>query len=72
MPTTFQPMLSTEAAQHLGVSADTVRLWERNGVLHAIRTAGGVRLFERSEIERLAEERRTVARAKRGTGEMSA
>jgi DNA-binding transcriptional MerR regulator len=30
---------------------------ERRGLLPAIRTAGGVRLFERRDIERLAEER---------------
>jgi DNA-binding transcriptional MerR regulator len=41
----------------LHVSPETVRLWERSGHLRALRTEGGVRLFDRRDVERLARER---------------
>lgn len=49
------PIFTSAAAQLLCVSEATVRLWERNGRLSAVRTHRGVRLFERAEIEALAE-----------------
>jgi len=55
---TFDPVLTTEAARILGVSTETVRLWERKGILPAHKTTGGVRLFDRADVERLAAERR--------------
>lgn len=50
-------ILTTEAAHVLGVSPDTVRAWERLGRLPALRTAGGVRLFNRLDVEQLARDR---------------
>ncbi|WP_083448157.1 MerR family DNA-binding transcriptional regulator [Nitrospira moscoviensis] len=40
-----------EASRALGMSPDRVRQLERCGVLPAIRTETGVRLFERATIE---------------------
>jgi DNA-binding transcriptional MerR regulator len=51
------PLLTNEVARICGVSPATVRLWERNGRLPALRTAGGVRLFARKDAERIAGER---------------
>ncbi len=51
-------LLSTaDAARILGVVPATVRQLERNGRLPAIRTAGGIRLFRRADVERFARER---------------
>jgi excisionase family DNA binding protein len=47
------PILSSEAARILGISAQSVRAWENAGRLRATKTAGGVRLFSRSEVEQL-------------------
>ena len=52
-----QPLLTNEAAQLLGVSPETVRQWERTGRLPAMKTLGGVRLFNRCDVERLAQSR---------------
>ena len=54
-------LLTTEAAQILKVSPETVRLWERNGRLPALKTSRGVRLFNRFDVERLRDAR-SVAR----------
>ena len=54
-------VLTSEAARILGVSAQSVRQWERMGRLRATKTAGGVRLFSRRDVEtmrRLIEEQR--------------
>jgi excisionase family DNA binding protein len=55
------PLLTSEVARILDVSAETVRLWERNGRLRAQKTEKGVRLFDRADVvalaERLARER---------------
>ncbi len=50
-------MTVADAGKILGVSADMVRLLERNGQLRALRTTRGVRLFRRDDVERLAAER---------------
>lgn len=50
----IEPILTTETARILNVSADTVREWERRGRLTALKTHRGVRLFDRREVERLA------------------
>jgi excisionase family DNA binding protein len=55
------PLLTNEVARILDVSADTVRHLERMGRLPALRTSGGVRLFNRCDVERLARERRAAA-----------
>ncbi len=49
-------VLVKEAAVIAGVCADTIRLWERSGRLAAIR-AGGMRLFLRGDVQRIARER---------------
>lgn len=41
------------AARELGVSVETLRRWERAGLIQCIRTLGGQRRFARSEIERV-------------------
>jgi excisionase family DNA binding protein len=46
-------LLTSEAARVLGVSPDTVRLWERIGRLPAVKTDRGVRLFNRADVERV-------------------
>lgn len=50
-----------EAAESLGVGADTVRRWIAAGRLAARRSPGGQRLVERSAVARLAAERRQAA-----------
>jgi len=42
-----------EAAKMLGVSVDTIRRWEMDGKIAAIRTLGGQRRFRRAEINRV-------------------
>ena len=54
------PLLTSEAAQALHVSEGTVRQWERLGRLRAVKTARGVRLFDRRDVERLARERQAT------------
>ena len=51
------PLLTSEVARINAVAPETVRLWERSGRLRAVKTAGGVRLFDRRDVERLARER---------------
>jgi excisionase family DNA binding protein len=45
----------TEAAQILKRSGESVRNYERRGILPASKTARGIRLFRRSDVEALAE-----------------
>jgi excisionase family DNA binding protein len=50
-----------EATKLLGVSAQTIRRWEREGKIKCYRTAGGYRVIPESEIIRILgieEERR--------------
>jgi molybdopterin-binding protein len=42
-----------EAAKAIGVSADTLRRWDRDGKLATVRDARNRRLVPRSEVERL-------------------
>jgi DNA-binding transcriptional MerR regulator len=51
-------MLTAEAARLAEVTPATVRLWEKLGKLTATRTASGVRLFNRSDVEAIARTRR--------------
>lgn len=41
------------AARLLGVSPDTLRRWENDGRLTAVRTLGNQRRFRRADIEQL-------------------
>jgi excisionase family DNA binding protein len=46
-----------ETAKHLGVHENTVRNWERNGVLRGFKLPGsGFRRFSREDIERMRRE----------------
>jgi len=51
------PVLISEAARILECCADTVRRLEAAGVLRAVRTPSGMRIFERREVEQLAAQR---------------
>lgn len=46
-----------EAAKILNLSTQRVRQLNARGALHASRTGTGMRIFERSEVERLRDER---------------
>jgi excisionase family DNA binding protein len=48
-------MLTTEVARLLRKSAETVRLYANRGKLPFLRTEGGVRLFLREDVAKLAE-----------------
>lgn len=52
-----------EAARALGVSADTLRRWDRAGKLHTARDERGRRRVPRAEVERLS-----TRPARKGTG----
>jgi excisionase family DNA binding protein len=52
---------TSEVARLLDVSADTVRVWERLGRLHAVRVGRGMRLFDVSEVFAFADD---LARAR--------
>jgi len=47
-----------DASKIADVSSQTVRSWADQGKLSVIRTAGGMRLFKRSEVEALVVERK--------------
>lgn len=51
------PVQTGEAARILHVSEETVREYDRRGVLKARRTTRGVRIFEREDVERLRRSR---------------
>lgn len=56
-----------EAADLLGVRVETVRRWERDGKVKAIRTLGGQRLIPADEVARLRAERRERPRVTAGS-----
>jgi DNA-binding transcriptional MerR regulator len=57
---------SHDVARLAGVAASTVRYWDRIGQLPAIgRTAGGIRLFARPDVERFIEARTAMRAANR-------
>ncbi len=49
-----QGLLLGEAARAIGVSADTLRRWDREGKLRTVRDSANRRRVPRSEVERLA------------------
>ena len=55
-------LTTSPTAREFEVSPQTVIEWERKGILSAIKTANGLRLFRRSDIEKLKQARN----AKRG------
>ncbi len=44
-----------EAARMLGVSPDTVKRYEKDGLIRAVRTPRGHRRFSRTAVERLVQ-----------------
>jgi DNA-binding transcriptional MerR regulator len=56
-------LTTTPAALELQVSPQAVIQWEKRGILPAIKTANGQRLFRRGDIERLKRERAERKRA---------
>jgi DNA-binding transcriptional MerR regulator len=57
-------LTTSDTARILNRAAATVLYYERTGRLKAIRTQNGIRLFERSDVERLAQKLQ-----KKGTSE---
>ncbi len=51
---TEEGLLLGEAAKAVGVSADTLRRWDRAGKLHTVRDSANRRRVPRREIERLS------------------
>lgn len=51
-------MLASEVARLLGCSRQTVCLLFDRGILHGVRTSGGVRLISRDSVDTLMRERR--------------
>jgi excisionase family DNA binding protein len=56
-----------DASKVAGVSTSTVRLWGDQGKLTVIRTAGGMRLFRRSEVEAIAHKRQARSTSSEGS-----
>lgn len=50
-----------QAAELLGVGVETLRRWEEDGQLRAVRSVGGQRLVPLGEVSRLLGERRRAA-----------
>ena len=50
-------MTTQDVARRLGVAAATVRQLANNGKLPATRTFGGTRLYEATDVDKLARER---------------
>jgi DNA-binding transcriptional MerR regulator len=62
-------LTTQEVAREEGtVCAATVRQWEKTGKLPAIRTASGMRLFRRADVNRLLAARRQARESKATTG----
>jgi excisionase family DNA binding protein len=51
------PMLTIDVARRLGCSTDNVRKLERAGQLPAAKSDGGVRIFDRADVEQFARAR---------------
>jgi DNA-binding transcriptional MerR regulator len=63
-----RPLLTSDVAKILDCSTDNVRVLERTGQLHAVKTPSGVRIYDPEEVDRLARARawRLEARSARG------
>lgn len=48
-----QKLSAGEASRYLGVSVETLRVWERKGLLQPQRTLGGHRRYSREELDAL-------------------
>jgi len=60
-------MMAADAGRILRVSVDMVRLLARDGRLPFTSTVGGVRLFRRADVERLALEREATRPIRSGS-----
>ena len=47
-------IIASVAARAIGVSVRTLAVWEKKGRIHAVRTAGGWRLYDPGDVARLA------------------
>jgi hypothetical protein len=56
-------LTTSPTARELDVSPQAVILWEKLGILPAIKTASGQRLFRRGDVRRLKAERLARKRA---------
>ena len=56
-------LTTAPTAREFDVSPQAVIQWEKRGILPAIKTASGQRLFRREDIERLKRERADRKRA---------
>lgn len=50
-------MTISDASQHLGISIDTLRRWDKSGIIRAERNETGHRIFDTAEIERVQQKR---------------
>jgi hypothetical protein len=50
-------LLTTDVALELKASSGSVLNWERQGLLRALKTPSGVRLFKRQDVEKFKRER---------------
>ncbi len=60
----FDFLTKNDAAKTLARSPETVLYHESKGHLTSIRTAGGMRLFRRADVEKLARELQAKERAR--------
>jgi DNA-binding transcriptional MerR regulator len=67
MPINEEYLTAGAAAKILNLSSESVRLYERRGLLPAIKASGGLRLFREADIRKFAEERRAKMRTKKNT-----
>lgn len=55
----MQKVLISEAAQLLDVSIDTLRRWDKGGIIRATRDARGVRQFDIAEVQRIKDKQKS-------------
>ncbi len=53
MTETHPPLPIGEAARILGVSVETLRRWDADGKITAVRTPNGQRRFHRADVDQL-------------------
>lgn len=47
-------LTTSEAAKRLGICPDTMRKWEKQGVITSVRTLGNHRRYQEHDVQRLA------------------
>jgi hypothetical protein len=53
---TDEHLTTTGAARVAGRSAETIRDWARRGILEPVMAPGGIRIYKRTDVERIARE----------------